>query len=293
MAEEPIKDDRIAPQASGQSATTMGKPAHKNTDGEAGGERMTAGPVSAARAAKRGPLSVAQKVGVGIVAALSVTLVVISGLFLTPSFMDALMGDDDLFQTTAEVGEQETSENQVAQDVADESTQKSAEVDPQDASDADDRASDRDAAQGTGDATQDGDVGSQGGSAASGALAASSGDADLTGDSAQQQPATVTVSVSVSSSVVNNPVSGGANPTFSAGATAYDALCATGLSVNAQSTSMGVYVIAVGGLAQGQHGGQSGWKYSVNGVDGSYSAGSYVLQDGDVVAWRYVLTQNG
>ena len=52
-------------------------------------------------------------------------------------------------------------------------------------------------------------------------------------------------------------------------------------------------LVGSGGLAEFDHGSQSGWKYSVNGVDPSVACGSYVLSDGDVVAWRYVTSING
>lgn len=100
---------------------------------------------------------------------------------------------------------------------------------------------------------------------------------------------TVTVTVSITSSAVGNPVSGGTTATFAPGATAYDALKACGLSVNASSSPLGIYVSAIGGLAEKEHGGTSGWKYAVNGVEPSYSCGSYTLSDGDQVAWYYVL----
>lgn len=99
---------------------------------------------------------------------------------------------------------------------------------------------------------------------------------------------TVTVTVSVSSSAVGSPVASSGTFTFDKGATAYDALCALGLSVNASSTSMGVYVSAIGGLAEKEHGATSGWMYSVNGVQPNQSAGGYVLSDGDSVSWYYV-----
>ena len=72
------------------------------------------------------------------------------------------------------------------------------------------------------------------------------------------------------------------------GATAYDALVATGAGVNARSTAMGIYVAAINGYAEKDQGGESGWKYAVNGSYPSYSAGSYTLSDGDAVAWVYV-----
>ncbi len=38
-------------------------------------------------------------------------------------------------------------------------------------------------------------------------------------------------------------------------------LCALGLSVNAHGSSYGTYVAAIGGLAEKEHGGTSGWMY--------------------------------
>lgn len=99
---------------------------------------------------------------------------------------------------------------------------------------------------------------------------------------------TVTVSVSVSSSAADGRVSGSAHPTFKKGATAYDALCATGLSVSTKSSQYGIYVSAIGGLAEFEYGGKSGWMYSVNGSAPNVSCGKYVLKDGDSVSWYYV-----
>lgn len=99
---------------------------------------------------------------------------------------------------------------------------------------------------------------------------------------------TVTVSVSVSSSAADGRVSGSAHPTFKKGATAYDALCATGLSVSTKSSQYGLYVSAIGGLAEFECGGKSGWMYSVNGSAPNVSCGKYVLKDGDTVSWYYV-----
>lgn len=99
---------------------------------------------------------------------------------------------------------------------------------------------------------------------------------------------TITVSVSVSSSAADGRVSGSAHPTFKKGATAYDALCATGLSVSTKSSQYGLYVSAIGGLAEFEYGGKSGWMYSVNGSAPNVSCGKYVLKDGDSVSWYYV-----
>ena len=131
----------------------------------------------------------------------------------------------------------------------------------------------------------------QGGNSSSGS-GQSSGGASSGGSSSSQgstDSGTVTVSVSVSSSAADGRVSGSATPTFEKGATAYDALCATGLSVTSKSSQYGIYVSAIGGLAEKDFGGSSGWMYSVNGSAPNISCGKYVLKDGDRVSWYYVV----
>lgn len=131
----------------------------------------------------------------------------------------------------------------------------------------------------------------QGGNSSSGS-GQSSGGASSGGSSSSQgstDSGTVTVSVSVSSSAADGRVSGSAAPTFEKGATAYDALCATGLSVTSKSSQYGIYVSAIGGLAEKEFGGSSGWMYSVNGSAPNISCGKYVLKDGDRVSWYYVV----
>ena len=108
------------------------------------------------------------------------------------------------------------------------------------------------------------------------------------GQSGSQESNYVTVTVSVTSSAVGNPVSSGGTFTFNEGATVYDALCALGLSVNAHGSSYGTYVSAIGGLAEKQHGGTSGWMYSVNGTTPMTACSNYVLSNGDNVVWYYV-----
>ena len=129
---------------------------------------------------------------------------------------------------------------------------------------------------------------SGGGSATGGGSASNSGNASAGNQGGSQQPGYVTVTVSVTSSAVGNPVSSGGTFTFNKGATAYDALCALGLSVNAHGSSYGTYVAAIGGLAEKEHGGTSGWMYSVNGVPPKMACSSYVLSNGDNVVWYYV-----
>lgn len=76
------------------------------------------------------------------------------------------------------------------------------------------------------------------------------------------------------------------------GTSAYQALVATATGVNARATSFGMYVAAINGLAERDHGPQSGWVYSVNGVQPNYTSDSYILHDGDSVVWTYVNAVN-
>lgn len=129
---------------------------------------------------------------------------------------------------------------------------------------------------------------SGGGSTTGGGSTSNGGGASADGQGGSQQPGRVTVTVSVTSSAVGNPVSSGGTFTFNEGATVYDALCALGLSVNAHGSSYGTYVAAIGGLAEKEHGGTSGWMYSVNGVTPNTACSNYVLSNGDRVVWYYV-----
>lgn len=114
------------------------------------------------------------------------------------------------------------------------------------------------------------------------------GSASSSGQSGSQESNYVTVTVSVTSSAVGNPVSSSGTFTFNEGATVYDALRALGLSVNAYGTSYGTYVAAIGGLAEKEHGGTSGWMYSVNGTTPMTACSNYVLSNGANVVWYYV-----
>lgn len=168
---------------------------------------------------------------------------------------------------------------------------------------AEDQASDEDASDGSQDAADEADASaSEGASAATevteqSAVATSVEQAPAPQASAPQaQPSAndqsaarmVNVTVTVDSSIVGNPVSGSGTFSLPRGSTVYDALCQLATPNGGPD-----YVRAIGGLAEFDHGAQSGWKYSVNGVDGTGSCGAYVLSDGDVVVWRYVTSLNG
>ena len=148
------------------------------------------------------------------------------------------------------------------------------------------KSGDKSAAQNTG--AGDTSNASGGGQSSDGASSSNGGNASSGGQSGSRESSYVTVTVSVTSSAVGNPVSSGGTFTFNEGATVYDALCALGLSVNAHGSSYGTYVSAIGGLAEKQYGGTSGWMYSVNGTTPMTACSNYVLSNGDNVVWYYV-----
>lgn len=141
----------------------------------------------------------------------------------------------------------------------------------------------------TGGSSASDDSSSSAGSTTGGGSASNGGGASTGDQGGSQQPShVVTVTVSVTSSAVGNPVSSGGTFTFNEGATPYDALCALGLSINARPSSYGTYVAAIGGLAEKEHGGTSGWMYSVNGKTPNTACSNYILKNGDTVVWYYV-----
>ena len=81
--------------------------------------------------------------------------------------------------------------------------------------------------------------------------------------------------------------------TLKNGQTVFDALEAAcdknGVSLRYQSKS---YITEIGGLAEKDCGGASGWMYRVNGTNPRKAASKYVLKDGDTVEWYYVTDSN-
>ena len=101
-------------------------------------------------------------------------------------------------------------------------------------------------------------------------------------------PASIAVSVVVDSSAAASlgfpATMASATLKLPEGATADDALAATGLSLEGSSS----YVSAVNGLAEKMMGGTSGWTYTVNGTMPMTAASNYILHEGDAVRWVYV-----
>lgn len=270
-------------------------------------------------ASKRTSLSLATRVGIAALAVVSVLFIGASAFALTNGF--GLPADSPVVKAAESVGivrsvdveasSAEGSDQAKADKGEDSNEADAANKESEDKKDASSDTSGSDESKSKGDgsssdnsdssgSSDSGSSSSSGGSsssnAGSGSSSSSSGASSSSSSSAggSSQPGTsapagtVTVYVSVSSSAVGNPVSGGGTFTFNQGATVYDALCACGLSMNASNTGYGIYVSAIGGLAEKEHGGHSGWMYSVNGAVPMTACSNYVLLNGDSVSWYYV-----
>ena len=264
-----------------------------------------------------------RKALVGVLTAVCIVLIVVSLGFVHPSASGAwsidwivrtvagesvVAKDASVSGSTTASGKAGGKDSKSSDDAKDES-KGSDESDSKDDSESSDKKSDKDSkekkSEGKGGKKSDGksagqSSGSTGGPGSSGGASSGGGSttdgASVSGGSSasagsqggSQESGHVTVTVSVTSSAVGNPVSSSGTFTFNKGATVYDALCALGLSVNARGTSYGTYVAAIGGLAEKEHGGTSGWMYSVNGATPMTACSNYVLSNGDNVVWYYV-----
>lgn len=272
-------------------------------------------------ASKRTSLSLATRAGIAVLAVVSVLFIGASAFALTNGF--GLPADSPVVKAAESVGivrsadveaasaegsdqakagkDEASNETNAADKESEDKKDASSDASGSDESKSkgDGSSSDNSASSGSSDSgsgsSSSSSAGSGSSSSSSGASSSSSGSSSSSssaGGSSQpgtSAPAgTVTVYVSVSSSAVGNPVSGGGTFTFNQGATVYDALCACSLSMNASNTGYGIYVSAIGGLAEKEHGGHSGWMYSVNGAVPMTACSNYVLSNGDSVSWYYV-----
>lgn len=254
------------------------------------------GAASAASASRRKAL-------LGVLAAACTILIVVSLGFVHPSesgawsidwIVQTVTGESVVAKDTKGFGSTTTTTSGEASSKDSESSNKESDKNS-DSKKSEDRggkkSGDKSAAQNTGagdTSNASGGASSGGGQSSDGASSSNGGNASSGSQSGSQESNYVTVTVSLTSSAVGNPVSSGGTFTFNEGATVYDALCALGLSVNAHGSSYGTYVSAIGGLAEKQYGGTSGWMYSVNGTTPMTACSNYVLSNGDNVVWYYV-----
>lgn len=254
------------------------------------------GAASAASASRRKAL-------LGVLAAACTILIVVSLGFVHPSesgawsidwIVQTVTGESVVAKDTKGFGSTTTTTSGEASSKDSESSNKESDKNS-DSKKSEDRggkkSGDKSAAQNTGagdTSNASGGASSGGGQSSDGASSSNGGNASSGSQSGSRESSYVTVTVSVTSSAVGNPVSSGGTFTFNEGATVYDALSALGLSVNAHGSSYGTYVSAIGGLAEKQYGGTSGWMYSVNGTTPMTACSNYVLSNDDNVVWYYV-----
>ena len=130
---------------------------------------------------------------------------------------------------------------------------------------------------------------SDGSSAAGGssALSATASGSSSSSSSSGDQSTHIQVNITVDGTAAGSNISS-ALLSIPAGSTVYDALKATGASVNARSTVYGMYVAGINGLAEKEYGAQSGWTYYVNGQFADRACDRWRLSEGDYVKWVYV-----
>ena len=73
------------------------------------------------------------------------------------------------------------------------------------------------------------------------------------------------------------------------GATAYDALEASGLEFVASDSDYGKFIESIVGVANGDFGETSWWLYTANGEEVTVGCDSFELTDGDSIEWTYYL----
>lgn len=134
------------------------------------------------------------------------------------------------------------------------------------------------------------DAASEGSGASGGASASEAAPTPAPEPEPAPAPATITVSVYVDSSRAASfgyaSCMASTSVTLQQGASVYDALAATGVSIGGSST----YVSSINGLSEfGCGSSTSGWLYFVNGVSPGYGPGSYRLNGGESITFVYTL----
>ena len=101
-----------------------------------------------------------------------------------------------------------------------------------------------------------------------------------------QQNTTVSTSAYTQAKQTTAPTETQETETQTKETTALSSVCSSnGVSLKYQSKS---YIQAIGGLAEKDCGGSSGWMYRVNGETPNKGASKYTLSDGDRIEWYYV-----
>lgn len=281
MAEDKRPASAIYAGLDAEEETTQSEVA---TDVVSGGPVASqAGEASSGDGASNARSSKGPKIAIAIIALASIVLIAISAFALAGGFSSN--GDASTGATVSAAEEAEAEDPDSGQS-------------EESAVEGDDAGGKADEAEG-GSASDGGNVQGSSADKSSNAGTASSGNSASSGSgSGQKDPAPaekpssrISVAVSVDSSSVGSPVSLVTTVQLDRGASVYDALVATGLSINAQSSQFGTYVTGIGGLAAGEHNGStgvSGWTVYVNGTFLDRAVSEVTVHDGDAVSWVYV-----
>jgi cytoskeletal protein RodZ len=109
-------------------------------------------------------------------------------------------------------------------------------------------------------------------------------------ETTENQPTEVVSNVSVQIIGVDGVMASG-EVAWKTGNTAYEVMrkltSQKGISISTNGWGAYIYVSAIGGLAERDYGGMSGWYYTVNGVKPDVGAGGYQVQANDKVVWYY------
>lgn len=105
----------------------------------------------------------------------------------------------------------------------------------------------------------------------------------------QQAPEADAINVTVAIDMPDNGMaeSSVTNVTIPQDGTAYDALKASGATVQDEDGDYGKFVTSINGVENGSEGSASGWVYTVNDEQVTVSCDECVLAEGDTVTWSF------
>lgn len=106
-----------------------------------------------------------------------------------------------------------------------------------------------------------------------------------------KEPIVETIAISICITGLNKEVLAQDIVQIEKGSSAFDALAYTcnkyNMAIQTSGFNKFVYVQAINGLKEKEHGAKSGWKYNINGEYVSSSSGAYILKENDVMEWYY------
>ena len=115
-----------------------------------------------------------------------------------------------------------------------------------------------------------------------------SGETAATDTTNESSVSSITVTMQVNLDAVDTAQTVSKQVAVPEGATVLDVLNASEIAFSAEDSSYGMYVTAIDGVAQGEHGAQSGWMYTINGEYPTESIDVVVVSADDQLVFTYV-----